>query len=377
MKSDYRIRILGLLLLLVFFAVSSNSHAQNCSKVNKWLDKAESYGAGIDLNSLDAFTIMKLTSPAFHNDHFKPVFDKNYADLSSAEKEKIKLDLLQCGKGKAFVTNGLITAFDSGNMTSSWQRQVKAINNSSAAENDRIARYESRIRASNKARQQQAAQQQSAYNQRRAASRSRSRRGVTPTPQNPNAYNTSPKERVNTETDYRKEAKEMRTILTAIKDNVASSQKFMGYNSSTLMQKVYDGNFEGFPLGLNDLQEQNLMGGFSKVNEIKKYERYLLIYLEHFSKHCASKSQSNYKRVTIQYEVIETKHNVDSSEGLTKPEIYYMKPYFEEDFRRMHKVLMNSSGIDAIWMIASGSETGLDFEPDLKHFLGNTNVNLR
>jgi len=366
MKSHSHLRTLSLFFLIICFAWSANTYAQNCSKINTWLDKAESYAVGIDINILDEYTIMKLTSPAFHNEHFKPVFVKNYADLSDSDKEKIKSELLSCSKDKPFVTKGLVTGFEKGNMTYSWDRQVKAINNSTVEENDRIFKYESKIRARNRAQQERVAQQQEAYNKQRAAARTRSRRGTTPVQRNPNAYNTSPKERINVEADYRREAVEMRTILAAIKGNSAPKQEFWDYNNRILMEKVYNGNFEGFPLGLKDMQEQNLMGGFSKVNAIKKYERYLLIYLEYFSKHCASKKPSDYKRVKIQYEVIKTQHNVSSSDGFTKPEIYYMEPYFEDDFRRMHKVLSNAAPIDAIWMLASGAETGLDFEPDLK-----------
>ncbi|MGX1930152.1 hypothetical protein [Flagellimonas sp. 2504JD4-2] len=343
------------------------AYAQDCNKINNWLEKAESYAEGTDINNLAAFAVMKFTSPAFHNDHFKPVFGKNYADLSNTDKEKIKTDVLHCANGKPYVANGFVTAFENGNMAYSWERQVKAINNSSVAENDRISQYEIQNRSRNRAQQQRVTQQREAYNRQRAT---RSRRGAVATTQNPNAYNASPKDRVNTEADYKREAAEMRTILNTIKGNAAPSQEFISYTNGALMKKVYDGDFEGFPVGLNDLQEPNLMSGFSKINEMKKYQRYLMIYLEYFSDHCASKNTAKYKEVSIQYEVVETQHNVDSSKGFTKPEIYYMKPYFEEDFRRMHKALANATAMEAIWILASGSETGLNFEPDLKTLFG-------
>ena len=68
-------------------------------------------------------------------------------------------------------------------------------------------------------------------------------------------------------------------------------------------------------------------------------------------------------------------HNAHFKPVFTEPEIYYMEPYFETDFRRIHRVLMNSSGIDAIWRLASGGETGLDFEPDLKTFFVSSTAN--
>lgn len=340
--------------------------SQDCGKIKTWIDRAEGYAVGIDVNILDAFTIMKLTSPAFHDELFKPVFGKVYANLTDSDKKAIQSKLMTCGNDKAFVGNGLVTAFESGSMTTSWSRQVAAINNSSVAENDRILKYESRIRARNQVQQRRVAQQKVAYDKRRATTRSRNRTGSVQIPQNPNAYNASPKDRKNTAADYQKEAAEMKTYLTYIKNNSAPAHRFTGYNNSGLMQKVYDGDFEGFPLGLNDMREKNLLGGLSKVSEIKKYERFLIIYLESFSSICASKNMSKYKKVKIQYEVIETQNHISSSKGFTKPEIYYMKPHFEKDFRRIHRVISNAAPIDAIWMLASSGETGLDFGPDVK-----------
>ncbi len=71
-----------LLILLAICTGFSTSYAQNCAKVNSWIERAASYTMGIDLNILGEYGIMKYTSAAFHYDHFKPVFGKNYADLS-------------------------------------------------------------------------------------------------------------------------------------------------------------------------------------------------------------------------------------------------------------------------------------------------------
>ncbi|MDJ0645229.1 MAG: hypothetical protein QNJ57_04515 [Flavobacteriaceae bacterium] len=352
--------ISSFLLVLPLLGVS-----QNCNQVNSWVAKAEGYAAGIDTRVLNAYMVMKLTSPAFHDEHFKPVFGKIYSELNEHDKEEIRSKLLSCASDKALVKKGLITAFETDNMTANWNRQVAAINNSSAEENERIHNYESRIRARNRAQHQRTQQQTEAYNRQRRAARGRNSRGALP-PRSPHAYNASPKVRKNTPADYQKEAVEMRTVLTYIKGNAAPAHRFTGYANAGLMQKVYDGDFEGFPLGLDDMREKNLMGGLSKINEIKKYERYLTIYLENFSASCAMKAKANYKEVKIQYEVIETQHNVSSSKGYTKPEIYYMKPHFEKDFRRIHKVLSNAAPMDAIWMLASPGETGLNFGPDAK-----------
>tara|TARA_R110002073_G_scaffold72537_1_gene177325 strand:- start:321495 stop:322688 length:1194 start_codon:yes stop_codon:yes gene_type:complete len=346
---------------LVLLCIAT-SWSQNCTQINGWLETAESYAQDVDLNGLGDTAIMKLVSPAFHNDLFKPVFKKNYADLDAGEKEVIKQQLIACASAKPYVKKGIVPGFESGNAAYSWERQIKAINNSTLAENNRIWGYEKQQRARN--REKQAVARQRSPAQSRTRTRTASSRSPV-RPQNPNAYNTAPENRENTPADYQKEALEMQTILKAVQNVKAPTTQFSGYKNAALLQNVYDGDFEGFPIGLKDMQEENMMGGFQKIAEVKKYERYLKQYLTSFSKNCAATNKAAFKKVVISYAIIEEEHGISSKTGETEPEVYYMRPYFEKDFRRIDKNMANANLADAIYVLAKSDEMGFDFPPDL------------
>ncbi|WP_343487015.1 hypothetical protein [Allomuricauda sp. d1] len=332
--------------------------SQNCSKMEDWVNESEGYGANAKNRRMDDRGYAQVYALAVHDENFVPVFGKSFTKMGLKEKQKLLKKMMQCFGDRYWVKNGFAYMFyGPHNGQDPWYDVAVAVNSKSLEE----LKKERQLA---KKQQEEALAQRQKWRQEQQR-RQRVAREAAQVRQIQRQKQDDPDRRVNTASDYAREASEVAYLLKPVQNNNAPAYDFSKYAMGDFLQTIYDGNFEGFPYGLRDMQSQNLDMGLKKTALLKKRSAFAYLYLDYFSTHCAKPNKENYKEFRSQYKYTDTDQMGFKTETIGKATHYYLKPQFYNDFVRMDGNYAADQGLGAIFLLDSMGDIFTNFPNDL------------
>lgn len=348
-------------MILVFASslMTFPAFSQSCSKIEPWINQSEAYGSAFKGRRMNDQQYAQVYGEALHDDNFVPVFGKSFTKMGLKEKKKLLKKMMECFGDRYWVKNGFAYAFyGPHNGQDPWYDMAVLINSKTLAE---IAQEKELA----KERQEQDVVQRQRW-QKEQQKRQRAAREAAYIRQQQRQKQDDPERRINTASDYAREAAEVAYLLKPVQNNNAELYDFSNYAMGSFLQMIYDGNFEGFPYGLRDMQSQNLEMGLKKTAVIKKRTAFAYNYLGYFSTHCAKPNKSKYKEFRSQYKFTDRDGSGRETETIGKATYYYLKPQFYNDFVRMDGNYAADQGLGAIFLLDSMGDIFTSFPTDLK-----------